>query len=236
MNFRIEISNNIKMEYDNGKMKLTLGNLTDAGWFWSGDDSDLMGFMIRCKNSKYSVEFARELDKQITEGNITLLKIKTMLLNSLKTGNGLYEISGDNNAWYFGNLYDSVDYESYKDDLLDEFPNLTNEQLNEIIEETEENVNLDYEDFEKENIKDYKRNAKYAILKAQSISGLFLNLNLVEDEIRDAVYEWQSEISTTAFIEARNHFVKNNQDVFKLAKAITDKKQKKLSSASNFNI
>src|SRR3990170_593844 len=58
---------------EQGKSKFTLGNLTDAGWFWDGNEDDAVGFFARINRSKVQNEFIKDVE------NIDFNEIKPIL-------------------------------------------------------------------------------------------------------------------------------------------------------------
>ncbi|MEM4114528.1 MAG: hypothetical protein QXP59_00725, partial [Saccharolobus sp.] len=125
---------------------LRLGNLTDAGWYWSGDEKDLVGFFVRAFTGfEYSEKFIKEIEKEMPYETL-----KPFLLKAAKKGDGLYEISGDNQAWHFGTTFDGAE----KDDLEEilELYNFTPEQQDKFKDYFYDNLTFDFDDFKK----DYK--------------------------------------------------------------------------------
>lgn len=97
-NFEIS-TKNYSIKKENSKYKLTLGNLTDADWFWNGDKTDLGLFFVRIKSSKITNDFIKDMQ----EKGIKYSDIKKDIINSVKQhGSGVYAISGDNVKWHFG--------------------------------------------------------------------------------------------------------------------------------------
>jgi hypothetical protein len=81
-----------------GKLKFSLGNWTDAGWHWDGGEDQALGAFIRLANSKVSAEVTDAL----REDSITIARFKPMLIKCANKLDGLYELSGDNRFWHFG--------------------------------------------------------------------------------------------------------------------------------------
>lgn len=98
-------------ELSGGHYKLSLGNLSDAGWYWSGDKTQLAGFLWRIAHSKTKEEFL----SGAKETGLTYKKIKADVLTALKKhDDAMYEATGDNVRWRFGEDY--VDWESELDE------------------------------------------------------------------------------------------------------------------------
>ncbi|MEM3631206.1 MAG: hypothetical protein QXY18_07335, partial [Nitrososphaerota archaeon] len=76
--------------------------------------------------------------------------LKPFLLKAAKKGDGLYEISGDNQAWHFGTSFDGAE----KDDLEEilELYNFTPEQQDKFKDYFYDNLTFDFDEFKK----DYK--------------------------------------------------------------------------------
>jgi len=167
----------------NGHWELRLGNLSDAGWYWEGNENDMLGFLIRIGNSRVSKEFLEEMKRY----GISFNDLKNILLKDLKHNDGLYEISGDNQLWKTENKYDYL-YDEM-DNILDEeeFEDLSDEQKEELKEKAFEYVDINFDDFEKEYGDDYKDLMKKVIENAQSFDEFFENISsyTAEEVIED---------------------------------------------------
>lgn len=84
---------------------VSLGNMTTAGWYWSGRVKEMAGFLIRIVNSKVRDGFIETMRKN----NVEFGKVKGVILKSISEGDGLYEMTGDNSRWKFGTTMPEVD-------------------------------------------------------------------------------------------------------------------------------
>lgn len=223
--FYFGIEDNIKMEYEKEtkSMKLSLGNLTTAGWYWSGDEKDLLGFLIRCKNSELQKEFLEEARKYFT-----FSEIKPFLLKSLGAKSGLYEISGDNSLWHFGSIDDYFDNFG-KDDteewLKTEYPKLTDKQIDEFFENmvSQDSFSIDYDEFEKEYFSSYKKEMSEIIKESERIEEFFMAVENLETTVK---YEWVTDYEDNKIADSISYALK---DYLKIPKSVVDDpNQKKL--------
>jgi hypothetical protein len=170
-----------------GSMKVSLGNTTDTGWYWSGNQNDLNGFLFRLNHSTEKDKFLED----VKEENINFVQIKPQLIKSVERGNGLYEMSGDNIVWHFGEQ-DDVD-ENYE---MEE-SGLTKEQKDNIYTEY---MPITYEEFAKKNSKNYKEQMKKAINESDSYEEFMEKQN----EISQELIEERMNENNLKFIEAIN--------------------------------
>jgi len=171
---------NWTFEKHGNKLKLSLGNLSDAGWFWNGDETDLNGFLIRLNSSKVRDEFLAEMEKN----KITFESLKPLLLKAIEKGDGIYELSGDNLLWKFGEGLASgrpdADYikERFEELVADGTLRETQKQMFE--DETINNFSFTFEDFEKT---DYAKDIKESMQKMAKSSKSFKEyFNQLEDD------------------------------------------------------
>ena len=156
-----------------GKMKLSLGNWTDAGWHWDGNEKDMIGFLTRIGTSNFAQEFINDV-----KGKISFKDVKPVLLNALKKNDGLYEISGDNRVWHFGEGLEP-DESSERDYLIEE-KKLPEEKVEKIIQTAYDYFKTNYDEFEKEYSGVYKRDMKKIIEESESFAD-FINKIKSED-------------------------------------------------------
>lgn len=147
-------------------ISLTLGNLSDAGWFWSGDQKDIIGFTYRLHQSKVENEFYAEMNNN----RLSFNQLKPLYYESAEKGNSLYEVSGDNVRWKFGEGND-VDY------LTLEEEGLTDRQKEKFYEQYSP---ITYEEFSKKYNKKYQADVQKAIKS----SGSFREFNIKMDELK----------------------------------------------------
>ena len=180
-------SHNYSWESDkSGKMKVSLGNLSDAGWYWNGDEKDLNGFLFRLNHSKVKDEFLEDTKKQ----NISFQQIKPSLKKAVENSDGLYEMSGDNVVWHFGVIDGDVD-ESYE---LEEsgFPK---EKQDEVYSEYHP---ITIDEFEKENLKSYKEDMKKAVDESNSFEEFWKK----QEDIQQDLIEERMSANSLRFTEA----------------------------------
>ena len=183
--FSIE-AHNYSWENKNGVMKLSLGNMSDSGWYWDGNQNDLNSFLIRLKNSKVRGEFLEDTKKN----NINYNQVKPYLLKSVDKDDGLYELSGDNVLWRFGETGEpELDY-------LDE-ENFSEEQKQKFYDYNEP---VTYEEYTKENRGWYQKAMKENIHKSKSYAEYMDGLEDIQSDARDRF----NEMNTTKIMEAIN--------------------------------
>lgn len=156
-----------------GTMRVSLGNMTDAGWYWDGDEKELNGFLFRLKNSRVRDDFLDDFKKE----NINFGEIKPQLIQSARKGDGLYEMSGDNVVWHFGEVEGDVD-ETYE---IEE-SGLTKEQENKVYEEYSP---ITYEEFEKEYSSSFKKDMEEAVKKSDSIEELWKHQGDIAEDLTE---------------------------------------------------
>jgi hypothetical protein len=152
---------------DDKTLSLTLGNMSDAGWYWNGNEKELVGFTYQLHQSKVEDEFYAEMKKN----NVSFNQLKPLYLESAKEKDGLYEISGDDVRWQFGET--GVD-----DYYMLEEEGLTESQKEQFYEEYSP---ISYEEFEKKYGEDYRKDVKNAIKSSSS----FREFNIKMDELRE---------------------------------------------------
>ena len=163
---------------DNNKLRLTLGNMSDAGWYWNGDETQLVGYTYRLHQSEIENEFYSEMNKN----QISFNQLKPLYLQSAKNTDGLYEISGDNRRWHFGET--GVD-----DYYILEDEGLTEKQKEQFYEEYSP---MSYEQFEEKHGKEYREDVKQAIKS----SGSFREFNIKMDELKEKYSDLANEEDT----------------------------------------
>lgn len=159
--FSIDADNYAWSRNSNGTMEVRLGNMTNAGWYWNGNQSDLNGFLWRINRSSVRDEFLQDIQKE----GISFAEIKPVLLKSAGKGDGLYEMSGDNAVWKFGNAEETIDY-SYEF----EEEGLTEEQQQKVWQEY---TPIGVDEFEKKHKQSYKKDMVKAVEKSNSYKELW---------------------------------------------------------------
>jgi len=102
-------NSNYSFQSDKGEISLSLD---DFGWRWSGEDDQLNGFMARMTGTG-----DKAWNKMITDfekAKVTVDMLKPHLLKNLsgklteENDDGMYELSGDNSLWKFGETDEGV--------------------------------------------------------------------------------------------------------------------------------
>jgi len=167
-----------------GSMRLRLGNMTTAGWYWTGDETDLGTFLVRIVNFGEMDEFKEAM----AEAGISFDMLKPFLLKNIDEpdGNGMYSITGDNVRWKFGEAYDiDVDEEV---EYLTSMYELSDEDKQEIKDEHYWNLTrVSIDDFEK--TKDYEE-IKGDLEEAFKLSDDFDDFSSNIKELKENVF-WQ---------------------------------------------
>ena len=157
---------------DDKTLSLTLGNMSDAGWFWDGNEKDIVGFTYRLHQSKVEDEFYTEMKKN----DVSFNQLKPLYIQSANKKDGLYEISGDNVRWHFGegNEYEIED-EGFTESQKEKF--------------YEDYSPINYEEFEEKYGEQYKKDVKKAIKS----SGSYREFNIKMDELKEKYTELVNE-------------------------------------------
>lgn len=170
------------MDKEGNKWKLSLGNLSDAGWFWDGDQTDMNGFFIRLEKSETKEEFL----KQFNESKIDFEKdIKPLIKKAIEKNDGLYQISGDNVLWKFGQ-YETDDYqleEDFKESGVDK------SKLEKFKEAFYDNFTYDYDEFEKSyHGKELKKKMLELAEKSKTAEEYMNGISALQDDVNDEVH------------------------------------------------
>jgi hypothetical protein len=172
---------------DGGKYKLELGDWTSEGWHWDGKGDELGGFFVRVANSKAASDFV----KMASDKGVSFGLVKQDILNSVNQhDSGVYELTGDNVQWHFGE--DLIDRESEIDGIV-ESSGLPKDK----VEDAVYDVDLsDYDAFKKSSyFKDAKDELVKRIESSNSFQGLIgaLGDSGLKRDMLENVMEWQSE-------------------------------------------
>lgn len=118
------------LEKTGDEFSLRLGNWTDAGWHWSGDEQDFAGYLIRMSSAGQDVD--RDFINIMDSYGVPFETLKELIIESAKSGDGVYMITGDNVKWHFGQdgerEYEVLDYD------IGENEGLTKKELEEFKE------------------------------------------------------------------------------------------------------
>ena len=162
------------MQKEGKKYKFRLGNLSDAGWYWSGKEDEALGFMIRISKSREANNFLQMAEKE----GISWAEFQPILLKAAKNKNGLYELSGDNQMWHFGETYaDSLSeaQSEYQREL--EENGWTQEDAEKEVEAKQDHTKIEYDNFEKEYGSEYTESMEKLIKEAKSFKDFMDKLN-----------------------------------------------------------
>lgn len=178
---------NYSFSKENGKYDLSLGNMTDAGWYWSGDKDDLGNFVVRLANSKITQEFIDDANKS----GLKFADIKNDVLKAIRNkDSGMYAVSGDNVQWHFGQDLLDIEYE------IDEYAKEYNLPRSK-VEEVAYGINInDYDRFEKSiQFQNLKRDFLVKVMDANDFKSLMSNLggDFTRD-VLETVMEFQSDV------------------------------------------
>lgn len=180
-------------------VRLTLGNLTDAGWYWSGRLKEMAGFLVRLVNSKVREEFVEAMRKN----GVEYIKMRGVLLKSIDDGDGLYEMSGDNARWRSGDTMPEVDEElEFNDFEMDTGIRLTEEFKDKVRDLYYSRQTPGYDDVSKRYMPRYKEQMKEAVIDASSFDGLFAQISEVKKSFDYDMMEDLSETVNTRFRES----------------------------------
>ena len=184
-------------EINDGEISLRLGNWSDAGWFWSGDESDLSGYLIRLSGAGQGVD--NEFVETMKDYGISFEDLKEMIIESAKSGNGIYEISGDNVKWHFGQDGErEIDIIRYS--LKDEH-SLTDKEVEEFEDYYWSNNDAGSTDFDKFTESQYYNDLKDEIIGAVERSDSWEEVVDQMSDLRDVGTEASWEFSDNAIYE-----------------------------------
>ena len=185
---------------ENGSYKLSLGNWTDAGWHWDGDGTELGGYLYRLALSTTKQDFLTDAKKE----GLKYSNIKADVIKAIEKGDGIYEASGDNRVWHFGeDLNDSQYY-------IDEFAEETGYSVDE-IDPWQYYDGGNYDKFEKSpQYNEVKQELLEKFKDANTFEELFNNLN--EEDFGITMTEATMDFQNQNFRVALNKWQKDNPD------------------------
>jgi len=136
-------SKNVDLEVVNDEIEsFSLGNLTDAGWFWSLSGQDAKDnantFLLRLANSQgEDVKFIKEAEENGISFEIFKKQIRENLAKPFTEDggeDGIYVLSGGNSTWEFGEESTSV-WDNIEDSFFDGSVDYTEEEQKLVLEE-----------------------------------------------------------------------------------------------------
>ncbi|MCK4545420.1 hypothetical protein KAU43_07765 [candidate division WOR-3 bacterium] len=204
-----------------GSMNLSMGNLTTAGWYWTGDETDLGTFLIRMMGSEEQDTFIKDMEEE----GVTFEMLLPVLLENIDNvdGNGMYVLTGDNARWKFGDGYDidtdseldyySENYELSKQDMED----IKNEYW---IHGQWDNIKIDK--FEKTELyQDIKKKLIHELKTSADFEDFGANLkNLKEDVFHDLI-EFDSEVGYEQFGMAFSRWLDKKKKEGRIVKKVS---------------
>ena len=195
-------------ESKDGKIEsLSLGNLSDAGYFWNGNDESINFFMGMMAGFKDTDEFIEEMD----EAGVTLDMLRPQMLKNIsgklvddETDDGLYVMSGGDSIWRFGNLPE-IDLDSQLDgwDYYGDGKYFTEKEKEAIKDEFWMHYSgFRYEDFLREYGEEYRNKLRKMIIESGDIDELLGELRN-EDTILER-FEMYDQLQYPKINEAMN--------------------------------
>ena len=166
-----------------GTMKLSLGNMSDAGWYWSGDESDLALFLYRIMRSQVKDQFINDMK----DDGLTYEMLLPIILESIESsdGNGIYALTGDNIRWKFGESYE-IDVDSEMQYFTENWE-LSKKDQEGIIEEYEWRSkwdNMNYDEFEKsDEFDEIKKKLIHEIKTSYDFEDFDANMKELKDDV-----------------------------------------------------
>jgi len=198
---------NYSFSKEGNKIELSLGNMTDAGWYWTGDQDDMVGFFARISSSQIKDEVLKDFE----ESRLSYKDMKPILLKSAQNGSGMYQITGDNKLWHFGESFLSEPSEEINEflDSMTQDDNIElTDKLRERFFEIFEYPNMDYDDFEKEYKKEYIKDATQAVNESQSYGELMDKMDNLREGWLEQVMDYEHDLYSDAESEAYAKFKK----------------------------
>ena len=197
------------LELIDGEIRLRLGNWTDAGWYWSGEEDQFAGYLIRLAGSRIDRD---EIISILERNGVDFEDFKEIILESARSGDGIYMITGDNAKWHFGQdgereydiiRYDLKEYHELSDKDIEEFEDYYWTHM--------ESNSTDFDSFEEsEYYDDLKGEIVSAVENADSWWDVLSNLEdlreigdessweFSDNAVREDVYEKFAEWNETA--------------------------------------
>ena len=198
----IEFSgHNFEYKEEGNQFRVGLGNMTDAGWYWSGKKDDLAGYLWRIGHSSTTDEFIQQAE----ENRLYYQNIKADALRAIDKGDALYEASGDNVRWHFGENSAADEIDEYVDGYDED--KLTDEQKKKLIDAAYNECDGDtFEEFEKSSQgKQLKQLLKKIYSGTDSFKGLFRDMKSEDTfyDINDITSEFKSNVTMEAIGKAK---------------------------------
>lgn len=179
---------------EDGHNDLRLGNSTTEGWIWNGGDEDMVGFLVRIGESKITQEFLNDV-----EGKVDFNDVKPILKENIKKNDGLYELSGDNVIWHFGEW--EIDSDAEKQELI-ENDGLSEKNAEAVIDKSWSYYSPDFDDFEKQYGEEYREGMMSKLENSNSFQGFIENVDGFKQEMTESMASYHDGKFSEAVAEA----------------------------------
>jgi len=195
---------------DDGTIELGLGNWTDAGWRWTGDSEEMTGYLVRLANSSLG-----DVDSILEENGITFNDLKKIAIknqNNKDIQDGLYQISGDNVRWHFGE--GEVDSSYLFDDYFEVSTekNYSKEEKEKIYSETWNQYNTpSFDDFIEDYGKDLRKDLKDALNESNNIDDFDEKTKNIKDNADEDYFGLINSNFSSAIANAEKKLLKEKE-------------------------
>jgi len=193
---------------EDGTMELGLGNWSNAGWRWTGDSTEMAGYLIRLASASISDVEGTMLKHGISFNDLKAIAIKNLNEDS---DDGLYSLTGDNGRWHFGE--GEVDSSYLFDDYLEGggTDNIYSEEEHEkIYEKTWELYNTpSFEDFIEEH--DYKQELIDALTESNTLDEFDVKTKEIKEDADGDYYSDLNANFTNAIKDAEKQLLKEKE-------------------------
>jgi len=138
-------------------------------WRWGGDiKEDFLTWVIRLAKSGFVNEISEELGEALTYS-----QFKALCFIALFNKDGLWAFTGDNAYWYFGEQKGEDIAEAMRWFLEDFKPLLTDEEIEDMIDEAYYEVDSEFETFKRQYWKWFYEMIKDVLKSSKSIGDVF---------------------------------------------------------------
>lgn len=205
-------------------LSLSLGNLSDAGWYWNGSKENLIGFIQRLSSSKTREEFLKDINNSGVEYD----DLKPLLIKSAEKADGLYEITGDNARWKFGEEFDSESTKQYiEDDFTEQLERagirIGKDNKEKILQEATDYAfdkadykGMTFDDYAtKKTKKEYSEQIKKIINKSKNFNELMDELQEIKDDWYQDAWEHLDNVNSGAETNAYNQWWRDPETIKK---------------------
>jgi len=158
---------------------------------------------MRLNKSQVKDEFLKEMKEKVP-----FKEVKEILKKGAKKGEGLYEASGDNRRWHFGeDEGENAQYQAIKDLELSEkdekkFKEHLDEKYSDYMPE-EKHASHDFDTFEKKHKKEYIRDIQKAVDESDDYEQFLEKTENIEEELQNEAMgedeDYEREIINKAY-------------------------------------